>query len=489
MSPIPLSRTALPRLPATIARPAYDLASLWPGIVHLGLGGFHRAHMARYTHDLMNLRSDATAWGIVGAGFLPSDRALHAALAAQDRLYALVERGGAEEQVTVIGSLAGLASADNVLAAIDGPGVRIVSLTVTANGYGLNPATKRLDPANPAIAHDLADPGRPVSAVGVLVEGLRRRLAAGRPAFSAMSCDNIQGNGAVLRGAVLAFAGLRDPALADWIEAHARFPNTMVDRITPVTTAEDIAGLAERHGVADRAPVVCEPFRQWVIEDDFADGRPDWDAVGAQFVADVAPYELMKLRLLNASHLAVAGLGRLIGYRFIDEAMGDRRIRNFMRTLMDRETGPTLRPVPGVDLAAYQATLIERFANPAIKDTVERVNTDAPVSYLLDPIRDRLRDGASVDLLALALAAWMRRVRGIDEAGAAIDVRHPLAAQLRELAIAGGADPGPLFSLTALFGDLGDSPVLRSATGRWLASLYKVGAAQTLARAMDGQDD
>ena len=484
MPPIPLSRNALPRLADGVARPAYEVASVRPGIVHLGLGGFHRAHMARFTHDLMTLRPAALGWGIVGAGLLPTDRPLHEALAAQDRLYSLVERGGEEERVTVIGSLAGLALGDDVLAAIANPGVKVVSLTVTANGYGLNPATKALDPDNRVIAHDLADPERPRSAVGVLVEALRRRMVAARPAFSAMSCDNIQGNGEVLRGAVLAFAALTDPALAAWIAANARFPSTMVDRITPMTTPADIASLAERHGIADRAPVVCEPFIQWVIEDDFADGRPDWDAVGAQFVADVAPYELMKLRLLNASHLAVAGLGRLIGYRFIDEAMGDRRIRDFMRSLMDRETGPTLRPVPGVDLAAYKTTLIERFANPAIKDTVERVNTDAPPSYLLDPIRDRLAAGASVDRLSLALAAWMRRVRGVDEAGAPIDVRHPLAAELRERAIAGGADPGPLFGLTALFGDLGESPALRAATGRWLARLYEVGAAETLARAM-----
>jgi mannitol 2-dehydrogenase len=489
MPPIPLSRSTLPNLPDAIARPAYDVAAVRPGIVHLGLGGFHRAHMARYTHDLMSLRPDAAAWGIVGAGLLPSDRALHEALAAQDRLYSLVERGGADERVTVIGALAGLASGDDVLAAIDGPGVRIVSLTVTANGYGLNPSTKQLDPDNPAIARDLAGPERPSTAIGVLVEAMRQRMIAGHPAFSAMSCDNIQGNGGVLRGAVLAFAALRDPALADWIAANARFPSTMVDRITPVTTPADIAGLADRHGVVDRAPVVCEPFIQWVIEDDFADGRPDWDAVGAQFVADVAPYELMKLRLLNASHLAVAGLGRLIGFRFIDEVMADRRIRDFMGALMDGETGPTLRPVPGVDLAAYKAALIERFANPAIKDTVERVNADAPLSYLLDPIRDRLRAGARVDLLSLALAAWMRRVRGVDEAGAPIEARHPLAAELRRRAIEGGDDPGPLFGLTALFGDLGASPALRAATGRWLASLYEVGAAQTLARAMDEQSE
>ena len=483
MPPIPISRSTLPCLSDAVGRPSYDVTTVRPGIVHLGVGGFHRAHMARYTHDLMSLRPDAAAWGIVGAGLLPSDWPLHEALAAQDRLYTLVERGGAEEDVTVIGSLAGLTNAGNVLDAIDGPGVRIVSLTVTANGYGLDPATRQLDPDNPAIAHDMTDPQRPRSAVGVLVEGLRRRMAAGRPAFSAMSCDNLQANGQVLRGAVLAFSAQRDPPLTDWIAANARFPSTMVDRITPVTTPADIASLAERHGIADRAPVVCEPFRQWVIEDDFADGRPDWDAVGAQFVADVAPYELMKLRLLNASHLALAGLGRLIGYAFIDEAMADPRLRGFMQALMDRETGPTLRPVPGVDLTAYKATLIERFANPAIKDTVERVNTDAPLSYLLDPIRDRLQARANVELLSLALAAWMRRVRGVDEGGALIDVRHPLAAELRERAIAGGPDPGPLLGLTALFGDLSESRVLLETTGRWLASLYEVGAAETLRRA------
>ena len=485
MAPIRLSREAITRLPPHVARPTYDLEAVSPGIVHLGLGGFHRAHMARFTHDLMCLRPGASSWGILGAGLMPGDSALHAALAAQDRLYSLVERDGAAETVTVIGALAGLVGAWEttapLLAAIDAPGVRIVSLTVTANGYGLNPATRSLDPAHPLIAQDLARPDTPRSAVGVLVEALRRRRIAGRPAFTALSCDNIQGNGAVLRAAVLDFARRREPALADWIEARGRFPSTMVDRITPLTQASDIVGLADRHGLADQAPVVCERFIQWVIEDDFADGRPDWDLVGAQFVADVAPYERMKLRLLNASHLAVAALGRLIGYEFVHVAMADTRLADFMRALMDRETGPTLEPVPGVDLAAYKATLIARFANPAIRDTVERVNTDAPLNYLLDPIRDRLAAGESVDLLALALAAWMRRVRGVDESGGPIDVRHPLAAELRAAAMRGGADPGPLFAIRALFGDLGDDPRLAGPTARWLASLYNAGAAATLA--------
>jgi fructuronate reductase/mannitol 2-dehydrogenase len=337
--------------------------------------------------------------------------------------------------------------------------VRIVSLTVTGAGYGLNPATGTLDPDNPVVAHDLAAPEAPRGAVGVVVEALRRRMTAGRAPFTAMSCDNLQGNGQVLRGAVLDFAARRDPTLADWIAARGRFPSSMVDRITPVTSPADAAGLAERHGLADRAPVFCERFIQWVVEDDFADDRPAWEAVGVQFVRDVAPYERMKLRLLNASHLAVAGLGRLCGYAYIHEALADARIRRFMRALMDRETGPTLAPVPGLDLTTYKATLLARFANPAIRDTAARVNADAPLSYLLDPIRDRLAAGAGVELLALALAAWMQRTRGAD------------------------GDAGALFAQRTLFGDLGDDPRLAEPTGKWLASLAAAGAAATLAAA------
>ena len=257
----------------------------------------------------------------------------------------------------------------------------------------------------------------------------------------------------------------------------------MVDRITPVTRSEDVADLAARHGVRDNWPVFSETFRQWVIEDDFADGRPDWEAVGAQFVADVAPYEAMKLRLLNASHLAVAGLGRLIGYRFIDETMRDDRLRRYMLALMDRETGPTLPQVPGVDLSGYKTTLIERFANPKVMDTVERVNTDAPINLLVDPIRDRLARDDDVELLALALAAWMRRVRGVDERGQPIEIRHPLAELLQRRATEGGPDPRPLLAVGQLFGELGRDSRVAAPVGRWLASLYEAGAAETLARA------
>ena len=485
MPAIPLSNAALPRLPPAVQVPRQrpDAA----GIVHLGLGGFGRAHMARYTHDAMQAVPDMLGWGIVGAGLMPGDRQMRDSLVPQDCLYTLTERAGGAETVTVVGSLVDVVFAGEdsgpLLDAIDRTGVRIVSLTVTENGYCLDRATKLLDPEHPLIRRDLADPARPASAIGILVEACRRRRDAGAAPFTALSCDNIQHNGTVLRQAVLALASLRDKALAAWIVAHVPFPSTMVDRITPVTTDADRAALAERYGIADRWPVVSERFTQWVIEDRFAAGRPAWEAVGAQFVDDVAPYEFMKLRLLNASHLAVAGLGRLMGFVTVDEAMADPLVTRYMAALMDRETGPTLPGVPGIDLPAYRATLIERFSNPAIKDTVERVNTDAPLNILLDPIRDRLDRGWGIELLALGLAAWLRRVRGTDEQGRPIDVRHPLAAELRACAERGGADPGPLLGLGALFGTLGEEAALVRPVSRWLGALYRQGARVTLAEA------
>ena len=492
MQPVPLNRANLALLRPPVQVPRFDPARVTAGIVHLGLGNFHRAHMARYTHELMERQPEAREWGIVGAGLMPGDRRMAESLQPQDNLYALVERQFAEERVSVIGSLAQVIFAGEdsaaLLDAIDQPSVRIVSLTVTEHGYCLNRATKALDPKHKLIEADLAHPERPSSAIGIIVEAYRRRRDAGLPAFTAMSCDNIQHNGQVLRAAVLALAGLRDstlhnPGLAGWIAEHVSFPSTMVDRITPVTAPAEVAALAERHGIADRWPVFCEMFTQWVIEDRFPAGRPAWEAVGAQFVADVAPYEFMKLRLLNASHLGVSGLGRLAGYVTIDEAMADPLIARYMAALMDRETGPTLPDIPGIDLAQYKATLVGRFANPAIRDTVERVNTDAPLNVLIDPIRDRLRTGGSVELLGLALAAWLRRVRGEDEQGQPIDVRHPLASLLRERATAGGADPRPLLGIGELFGETGADPRLVEPVGRWLALLYAEGSRATLAEA------
>jgi mannitol 2-dehydrogenase len=486
MPPIPLSRQNLARLPDEILRPTFDPAHVRPGIVHLGLGGFHRAHMARYTHDLMG-RASTLDWGIVGVGLLQRDRRMQEALGPQDCLYTLVEREQGEESATVIGSICGVIfagdSSQAVVEAIADPMTRIVSLTVTENGYCLNPATKQLDLSHPFIIHDLSGTPLPRSAIGILVEAYRRRMMASQPALTALTCDNIQHNGAVLKAAVLTLAEHRDPRLARWIEANARFPSTMVDRITPITTGSDIDYLACRYGVMDHWPVFSETFRQWVIEDDFVQGRPSWEIVGAQLVADVAPYELMKLRLLNASHLAIAGLGRLAGYTYINEISCNLDFRAYMQALMDRETGPTLPVVPGVDIARYKSTLITRFANPNIRDTADRVNADAPINLLIDPIRDRLAADADTNLLALALAAWMKRVGGIDDAGLPVTTVHPLADLLRSRAIEGGPDPRPLLSVTTLFGDLIESPCFVSTLERWLFALYEYGARGSVALA------
>ncbi len=487
LRPIPLNRANLGRLPSSVSVPRFDPGRVTGGVVHLGLGGFHRAHMARYTHNLMESHDDALAWGIIGAGLLPSDRRMRESLAPQDNLYTLVERGAADEHVTVIGSLADVVfagdSSTDLMAAIERPDIRIVSLTVTEHGYCLDRSTKQLDLDHPLIRADLAHPDRPSSAIGIVVEAYRRRRESAIAPFTALTCDNIQHNGSVLRAAVLALAALRDAKLADWIAENGSFPSTMVDRITPGTLETDTEDLALRYGIADRWPVFAESFTQWVIEDRFVQGRPAWEDVGAQFVGDVAPYEFMKLRLLNASHLAVAGVGKLAGYITVDQAMADPLISRYMTALMDRETGPTLPAVPGIDLPLYKATLIERFANPTIRDTVERVNTDAPLNVLVDPIRDRLRGDQPLDLLALALAAWLRRVRGEDEQGQPIDVKHPLAEQLRAKAIEGGSDPRPLLSIKSLFGDTGGDPRLSEPVARWLGALYQVGSRQTLIEA------
>lgn len=484
-----LSRAGLSALPAGFEPLLFDMGRVSHGIVHLGLGGFHRAHMARYTHDLMGQDEESLSWGIIGAGLRAADRELLSALAGQDGLYSLIEREGSLERRAVIGSIVGVIDASEstsaLLLAIDAPETRIVSTTVTENGYHLDRAAKTLDFSSPDIIADLADPGRPRTVPGILTEAYRRRREAGAPAFTSLCCDNIQDNGHVLKAVVLAFANCREPGLAEWIDAHASFPSAMVDRITPVPTQEEIAVHSATTGLNDRASLRAEMFRQWVIEDDFVAGRPAWEKVGVQFVDDVTPYEFLKLRLLNASHLAIAALGQLCGYVSIGETIDDPLIRRYMVALMDLETGSTLMPVPGVDLADYKQRLILRFANPAIRDTTQRVNTDAPINYLVDPIRDRLSRDQPIDLLALGLAAWCRRVTGRGERGESIMVVHPLADMLARKAEEGGNDPTPILSITQLFGPIGKDQRLIVAVGGWLTEIYKIGTKATIRAAAD----
>ncbi len=485
-----LGTAVLDQLPAAVARPRYPRAGVATGIVHLGIGAFHRAHQAAYTDAV--LAAGDGRWGILGAS-LRSRETLDA-LAPQDGLYALAVRDATGERLQVIGSVTGLlvAPADPgaLLAAMAAPGTRIVSLTVTEKGYCRRPAAGELDEDHPDIRHDLAHPGAPRSALGFIVEALRRRRAAGIPAFTALCCDNLPHNGSTLHRLLSRFAVLRDPDLGRYVEGELRCPSTMVDRIVPATTEADRTGIAAALGCTDAWPVVTEPFSQWVIEDRFALGRPAWDGAGAMFVTDVAPYELAKLRLLNGSHSTLAYLGSLAGHETVADAMAAPGFAALVHRLMLEEAAPTLPPVPGLDVERYAASLIERFRNPALRHRTAQIAMDGSQKLpqrLLDTVRDRLAAGQSCASLALGVAAWMRYVTGTDEKGQPIDLRDPLAGDLRRLT-AGLATAGPLaaalLAFEPVFGtDLRHSRVFHGAVETALASLIQHGASATVAAA------
>jgi fructuronate reductase len=402
------------------------------GIVHLGLGAFARAHLALYTED-----ARAADWGILGVSLQrPDQRDL---LAPQDWLYTAVERGPESATTRTVTCLTGVLVApeapEAVLAALSAESTRIVTLTITEKGYCHDPATGRLNLDHPTIAHDLARPEAPRGAIGFLVEALRRRRAAGLRPFTVLCCDNLPANGRVVAGLVDDFAQRRDPTLAAWISAEARFPCSMVDRIVPATTPADVAEVAALTGFADAAPVVHEPFRQWVIEEHFVDGdRPHWEAGGAQFVTEVEPFEHMKLRLLNGAHSALAYLGYLGGYETIAETMADPGYAGFVERLWRDEIVPVVPPPPETDLLAYVAALQARFRNPAIRHRTWQIAMDGSQKLpqrLLGTIRERLDRNLPLPCLALVVAGWIRYVSGLDERGAPIDVRDPLAETLR----------------------------------------------------------
>ena len=421
-----------------------------PGIVHLGLGAFFRAHGAIYTAQAV--AASGGDWGIVGVS-LQSPR-MRDALAPQGFAYTALELGPERETPRPIESVCDVLVAREdpqaVLEAMADPGVRIVSLTVTEKGYCHAPATGALDPDHPDIAHDMTHP-LPVSAPGYLVRALQLRRARGLRPFSAMSSDNLPENGRVLRGVVLDLARRMDPDLADWIAAEGRFPATMVDRIVPATKPEDIARLERITGWHDAAPVMHEPFRQWVIEDDFVDGaRPDWGAAGAELVADVTPFEHMKLRMLNGTHSALAYLGYLAGHETIADAMGDAVLADFVNYLWRAEIIPALTPPPGVSLTDYATALAARYANPAIRHRTWQIAMDGSQKLpqrILATVTETLQAGRDCPGLMLVIAAWMRYVGGVDEAGRPIEVKDPLAAELRALS---DSAPDPAGKVAAL---------------------------------------
>ena len=483
-----LNQANLERLPAKVAVPRYDRTQVGQAIVHIGLGGFHRAHQALYLDDLFHLRGPS-AWGVCGVGLLPQDRAMAEALRPQDLLYTLVERDEGVENARVIGTLRDYLHAPSdpeaVLERMADPATRIVSLTVTEGGYYVEEASGELQQEHPNLRHDLEHPDEaPVSVYGYLASALERRRRAGTAPFTVQSCDNVLSNGNVVRRMLTAFARLRDPQLGAWIEANVAFPNSMVDRITPATTDAHREQVRELlGGMVDAWPVIAEPFRQWVIEDTFCNGRPEVEAVGAQMTDDVHPYELMKIRLLNASHQALCHPGVLLGYRTADEAMRDANIRTLLNRYMDT-VRPLIHEPPGVNLEDYQRTLIQRFANPAVKDQLARIAYDASAripGFVLPSAREQLQRGGPMELFGLVVAAWIRYLGGQDDAGQPIQVQDPLAETLKSRVRYGDADPTPFLGLRQVFGDdLPKSEPFVTAVRQALESLYAKGTRATL---------
>jgi len=482
-----LELETLATLDPSVAVPGYDRGQIRSAIVHFGVGGFHRAHEAMYLDRILNAGS--TEWGICGVGIMPFDLAMRDALAAQDDLYTLVTTSPeGTTDARVVGSIVEYLYAPDdpaaVLAKLVDPATRVVSLTITEGGYGVDDATGEFRPQDAATLADLDGTAVPRSVLGYLTAALRLRRDAGTTPFTVMSCDNIQGNGHVARTAVLGFADCVDPELGTWIAENVSFPNSMVDRITPVTTDQTRAELLERFGIEDRWPVHSESFEQWVLEDDFPLGRPPLEEVGVQLVDDVEPYELMKLRLLNASHQAMSYLGILSGATYVHEVCTDPLFTVFLRGYMHREAIPTLRPVPGIDLDAYCEQLIARFGSEAIRDTLARQvvdGSDRIPKFLLPVIREQLAAGRGIDRAVLVLAAWSVFLEGRTESGESTPAVDRRLDELRAAVAAEASDPGAFLNYAPVFGDLGSDPALREAFTRARGSLAENGARATIA--------
>jgi mannitol 2-dehydrogenase len=482
-----LNTTTLSSLDPAVAVPTYDRTAARTGIVHFGVGGFHRAHQAMYLDRLMN-DGKALEWGICGVGVLPGDKRMKDALDAQDGLYTLVLKyPDGRFEPRVIGSILEYLFApddpDAVIEKMADPATRIVSLTVTEGGYNFNAVTGEFEADNPQVQHDLQPGVAPKTTFGLITEALVRRRERGVPPFTVMSCDNIQGNGDAAKKSFGAFARLRDRDLGDWVEREVAFPNCMVDRITPVTTDEDREEIARRFGVDDRWPVVCEDFTQWVLEDHFGQGRPPLEDAGVQLVDDVMPYELMKLRLLNASHQGLCYFGYLAGYRLVHDVCQDPLFANFLLAYMDREATPTLEPVPGIDLEEYKPNLIARFSNASVRDTVARLcaeSSDRIPKWLLPVIRHNLEHGGEITRSAAIVASWARYAEGTDEQGEPILVVDRLADRLTATARRQHDDPLAFLRDREVFGDLVDDDRFTTVYRQHLESLHENGSRATL---------
>ena len=483
-----LGTALLPTIAPTIPVPQYDRSALRPSIVHLGVGGFHRAHLATYVEELC--AAGNTDWAIVGAGVLAGDAVMEAALEPQDTLYTLIMRGAEETSVQVIGSIV-----DYVLAAVDPqplidriahPDTQIVSLTVTEGGYPIDDITGEYLASSPNTG--------PGTAFGIIAAGLEQRRATHGKPISILSCDNIMGNGHAARTATIGEADVFGPALIDWINASVSFPNSMVDRITPATSDSDRTWLASAYGFEDRWPVVTEPFRQWVVEDNFAGERPPLEDLDIIITDDVEPYEFMKLRLLNASHSCLAYLSALAGIETVDEAMAQPFIARYVRAFLDDESKPVLPPVAGIDIDAYNDSLIERFSNPAIGDQISRLCLDGSAKFpkfLMPTVRAQVEAGGPVALSSLALAGWCQYLLGVDGNGDAINLAaDPNLAEAVAHAERSVDDPAAFLEFTPVFGaDLADSEAFRTTFVAALQQIRTVGVRSAITHALNESEN
>jgi mannitol 2-dehydrogenase len=490
-SALKLSRAALAALPGSVARPRYRPHDVRPGIVHFGVGNFHRAHQALYLDDLFNGGRDLD-WGVVGAGVFEGEKAGRDRLAGQDWLTTVVEQDEELMSARVTAAMTDFLVPGDAASIIDrlaDPAIRIVSLTITEGGYFLDPASGRFNPDHPEIRRDAADPARPPTVFGLILAGLMRRRALGAAPFTVMSCDNIPGNGHVTADALCGLAALSDQQFADWIRSEVAFPNGMVDRITPATTDRERTILADRFGVADAWPVFCEPFRQWVLEDRFPAGRPRLEEVGVTFVEDVAPYELMKLRILNGGHAAIAYPAALMDIHFVYDAMAEPLIRGFLARLEREEIIPTVPPVPGADLDSYFRLIERRFSNPRIGDTIPRLCQDGSnrqPKFIIPAAADRLEAGAGVDGLALVSALWCRFCAGFTDGGRPTTYADAAADRLRQRALEARERPQAFLEMADIYGDVGGAPPFQAGFARHLTALWRDGTRETLRRYIGG---
>lgn len=489
-----ISKIAQQNQQLTTELPTYNRTNIKEGIVHLGVGGFHRAHLGVYQDDLME-NHGVTDWAICGVGLQPFDAAMRDALVPQDGLFTLIERSAAGSRARVIGSITSYLfapdSPQTVISKMAHDDTRIVSMTITESGYFYNENTHQLEADHPDIVADLkGDLEVPRTTYGYLYASLQKRFDAGKLPYTVLSCDNMQGNGTITGNMLKSFAKFRSPKIADWIAEHGAFPNSMVDRITPRTTDADKQSLEQTFGVQDSWPVVTEPFKQWVVEDKFALGRPAFEKVGVQVVKnkhEVEEFEAHKLRLLNASHTAMAYMAYLGGFEYVHEVIENPVFNSFIRNMMHEEVKPLLPTIPGVDINKYIDKLLERFANPTIMDQISRLTLNGSgklPQFIMPSVAEQIMANThNLRRLTLVVASWFRYLHGVNEQGKPYNIDDPMAEDLKARALQGGSNPYPLIDVKNLFGDdLRNDKIFMDELTAALKSLHEEGAMATIAK-------